>query len=377
VENTTSTLEEYSPPSSPVKTFTNLASLNRFEKAGDIISDAYKLVSIIGKGAHSTVWRADQLSTGKTVAIKQLKFEGAQFFKRTYREIKILQHFISYEGAVTIYDLVTNSTKDNFNSLFIILEYCEMDLQKFLSKNSIGLDLVKNFTYQLVCALEILHEANVIHRDLKSQNILISCTDNHYVLKLCDFGTGRAEKTRLQDLRRTTLSDVTTTYYLAPEGILNKECYSNSVDVWALGCIIAELIKRTPLLRGNGSHRDQLRLIISVCGKPPPEELMKIPDSPEKEYVLKAEVVTFTLEEMLPGVDASLLEFIKQFLVFYPEKRISAAEALKHPFLASFSKNLNQISPFAPMIEKEKFSDDNWKDLLWDELMFYKNNNEA
>jgi len=221
----------------------------------------------------------------------------------------------------------------------------------------------------------------VIHRDLKPQNVLITGIENNYFLKLCDFGTGRAETTKLQELRRTTLVDVTTAYYIAPEGILNQKCYSNSVDVWALGCIIAELMKRYPLLNGNGTAKDQLRLIIGVCGKPTQEDLTRYPDSPEKSYLLNAlnatTEVTFSLEDMLPGVDSSLLEFIRLFLVFDPEKRISAGMALKHPFLASFCKptETTVVSPFISTVELEKFSDEKWKELLWEELMFYKNNN--
>jgi len=236
--------------------------------------------------------------------------------------------------------------------------------------------MAKNFSYQLVSALKTLHEAKVIHRDLKPQNVLISCTDNNYVLKLCDFGTGRAETTKkIQDLRRTTLVDVTTAYYLAPEGILSKECYSNSVDVWALGCIIAELIKRSPLF--YGSSKDQLRLIVGICGKPTQDDLARFPDSPEKNYLQSAaEVVTFSLEDSLPGVDSSLLEFIRQFLVFHPEKRITAANAVMHPFLTSISQPKEvTIRPYTSTVELEKFTDEKWKELLWDELVLYKNNN--
>jgi len=354
----------------------DLYTLNHNEKPGDILCASYQLIRKIGIGSHATVWQANQLSTGQTVAIKQSKFnKGGQLLKRTYREIKLLQHFKSYEGTVNIYDLVTNNTKDNFNSVFIVLEYCETDLQKFLSYTALNFDLVKNFSYQLVCALKVLHEANVIHRDLKPQNILIKCIDNKYILKLCDFGTVRAELTKIKDLRRTTLVDVTTVYYLAPEGILNKECYSNSVDIWALGCILAELVKRSPLLPGNGSGKDQLRLMIGICGKPTPEDLETFPNSPEKEFLLRrTDGVMFTLEDILPGVDSSLLEFIKLFLVFLPDKRISAALALKQPFLSStFSKkNPNEISPFVS-IDK---SDEKFKELLWDEIMFYKNKND-
>jgi len=186
---------------------------------------------------------------------------------------------------------------------------------------------------------------------------------------------------KIQDLRRTTLLDVTTVYYLAPEGILNKECYSNSVDIWALGCIIAELVKRSPLLHGNGSGKDQLRLIIGICGNPKPEELEGFPPSPEKEYLLNtADFVTFSLEDMLPRVDSSFLEFIKQFLVFHPEKRISASSALEHPFLESYHcKDHNEkVSPFDSIPEgSEKFTDEKWKQVLWDEVMFYKNHNKA
>uniref|UniRef100_A0A6B2LBA5 Protein kinase domain-containing protein n=1 Tax=Arcella intermedia TaxID=1963864 RepID=A0A6B2LBA5_9EUKA len=294
----------------------------------------------------------------------------------------------------------------------MVLELCDMDLQKLLELRSLSWETIKDFSCQLVRAIALLHEANVIHRDLKPQNILIRNIENKYTLKLCDFGTGRGETYSQipQNLRRTTLCDVTTLFYCPPEGILDQHFsslfgmasprpasppevvsdYSNSVDCWALGCIVGEMVKRSPLFQGDGSGCDQLRLISGICGKPTPEETLHFPDTPAKKYLLGTPLGDApSIDELFPCPGTAPVEefenfkdFLKKLLVFDPKKRMTAREALEHPFISpthSHYPPLPSVSPFCALNKMEQggVSTDKWKGFLLTELDLYQKNRPA
>jgi len=251
---------------------------------GGVVAGTYKVIKAIGNGTHAVVWQGQNLKTGQKVALKQMTFDGeSEKVKRTYREVKLLEFFSKHENIVTPYDLVTNDSEDKFDTVFLVMELCTTDLQKLL-KSSLALSIthIKSFTFQLIRAVRALHKACVVHRDLKPQNILLSQqTNNHLQIYLCDFGTGRLVQDDPSVLRQTSLNSVTTAFYCAPEGLLSKDIYSNSVDMWAIGCIVAEMIKREPLFQGrNAKH--QLELIVDMCGKPSNAELCEFPESSKK-----------------------------------------------------------------------------------------------
>eukprot|EP01124_Arcella_intermedia_P026462 TRINITY_DN4977_c0_g1_i3.p1 TRINITY_DN4977_c0_g1~~TRINITY_DN4977_c0_g1_i3.p1 ORF type:complete len:258 (-),score=43.29 TRINITY_DN4977_c0_g1_i3:35-808(-) len=130
---------------------------------------------------------------------------------------------------------------------------------------------VQLFSYQILCGLKAIHSAGVIHRDLKPANILIN---KDLIVKICDFGTGREEN----NLRMTQLTEISTPYYRAPEGILNINYYSKSVDLWAVGCIVAELFSRKPLFPFS-SNKSLLSSIVLTLGTPSQQVLDKFPES--------------------------------------------------------------------------------------------------
>jgi len=347
-------------------------------RAGDTIASYYTLDKQIGNGSHATVWQGRNIN-GEHVALKQMSFDlESERLKRTYREIKLLQHFSKQENIVYPIDLVTNNTKDKFETVFLVMELCQTDLHKLLrSSQKITPDHVKLFSFQLLCGLRALHNANVVHRDLKPQNILITQNNNIIKVMICDLGTGRFVNDD-HVLRQTSLNCVTSAFYCAPEGILDKDFYSTSVDIWALGCIIAEMIKRTPLFECR-DPKQQLKMIVDVCGKPMPEDLQDFPDSSKKRYLLECPSMTESIEDKLPEVDAITVDFIKKLLVFHPKNRLTAVQAYAHQYLEPLNRNnadLN-LDPFDDLeSSREKLTPEEWKDLLWEEIETYHKKKE-
>lgn len=130
---------------------------------------------------------------------------------------------------------------DDFDCVFLVLEYIAYDMKKFLSKTScqIEFDHLKVITYNLLCAVNYLHSVNVMHRDIKPKNILIDCNCN---IKITGLGQARTIESKDLDSKRPKTVHVTSRWYRAPEIILGKEDYDASVDCWSLGCVLGELL---------------------------------------------------------------------------------------------------------------------------------------
>jgi len=353
--------------------------------SGEII-ESYLLERCIGTGSHAMVWQGKRSNSPERVAIKHLFFDDTEKLKRSYREIKLLQHFAGQENIVTPLDLLTDDKRESFTSIFLVMNLCKTDLHKLLrSSQFITIDHIKLFSSQLIRAVSALHEANVIHRDLKPQNILIDTTmdknnRSQLQLMLCDFGTGRFVHED-QDLRRTSLHCVTTAFYCAPEGILNKDYYSSSVDIWAVGCIIAEMILRTPFFQGK-NLKHQLQLIVDVCGKPTEEDLTLFPEGSRKRFLMEYDSTHHDsiVEKLPPDTDPKAVDLLRKLLVFNPKQRLSANEAYEHVFLEPYNRLKKDISkdPFEDLVAaRNDISIEEWKDLLWEEVMNYRRKKET
>jgi len=352
----------------------------RCTSPGDTIS-SYTLEKQIGSGSHAIVWKGRTM-LGEPVALKQMTFDmSSERLKRTYREIKLLQHFAKQDNIISPLDVVTNETKEKFETVFLVMELCQMDLHKLLkSSQKLTPEHVKLFSFQLLRGVRSLHNANVVHRDLKPQNILIKNEENILKLLICDFGTGRFVNDD-QVLRQTSLNCVTTAFYCAPEGILDKDMYSSSVDIWAIGCIIAEMVKRTPLFQGR-DLKHQLQLIVDLCGKPAPEDLDDFPDTSKKRFLSDYQVLTpDPIEDRFPPeVDKKTVDLIKKLVVFHPKKRLTAVQAYEHPFLDPLNLGCHSdlsLDPFEDLeATREKLTSEDLRDLLWEEIEMYQKKKE-
>jgi mitogen-activated protein kinase 1/3 len=153
---------------------------------------------------------------------------------------------------------------DDFTDVYIVSELMETDLYRIIySKQSLSLDHVQYFIYQVLRALKYIHSANVLHRDLKPSNLLVNSNCD---LKICDFGLARgvygSEQMRDSNKRHLLTEYVVTRWYRAPEIMLACHEYDKPVDIWSTGCILAELLARKPFFPGE-DYIDQVR--IGLC----------------------------------------------------------------------------------------------------------------
>ena len=180
-------------------------------------------------GAFGLVCSAVDRLTGQNVAVKSHEtFSDLSIGKRTYRELKLLKH-LKHENLITLDDIFISPLED----IYFVNELQGTDLHRLLNSRPLEKQFIQYFTYQIMRGLKYIHSAGVIHRDLKPSNILIN---ENCDLKICDFGLAR-----LQDPQMTGY--VSTRYYRAPEIMLTWQKYDTEVDLWSVGCILAEMIE--------------------------------------------------------------------------------------------------------------------------------------
>lgn len=210
------------------------------------------------------------------------------------------------------------------NSLYLIFEYLEYDLKKFMQRNGpLTPAQVKSFTYQLLLGIEHCHAHRIMHRDLKPQNLLI---DRKGVMKLADFGLARAYGLPI----KTYTHEVVTLWYRAPEILLGQKQYSTSVDLWSTGCIFAEMAMKKPLFAGD-SEIDEIFKIFKIHGTPTEETwpgVTKLKDFKSTFPKFKAVPVT----EYAKDMDPLAQDLLAKMIALDPAKRISARLALQHVF---------------------------------------------
>ena len=238
-------------------------------KAGNhtfTVDTKYSFNRVVGSGAYGVVISANDTVLNTRVAIKMVPkaFQDEIDAKRILREIKLLKH-LKHENIVGIVDMMPPMMRyvDDFKDVYIVSELMETDLYRIIySKQSLSLDHVQYFIYQVLRALKYIHSANVLHRDLKPSNLLVNSNCD---LKVCDFGLARgvldSDQMRDTSKQQVMLTEyVVTRWYRAPEIMLACHEYDKPVDVWSTGCILAELLARKPYFPGE-DYIDQVSLL--------------------------------------------------------------------------------------------------------------------
>ena len=284
---------------------------------------SYERHEKLGEGSYGVVFKATDTRNNSTVALKILKVETLEdgVPSTLLREISILKS-ISHINIVRLTDVCTSKLP-----IYLAFEYLDLDLRVLLNhlKKPLNPNIVKSYAFQLLAGVNFIHSHRIIHRDIKPDNILLSRKTG--ILKICDFGMARYFTVPM----RPYTKGVVTLWYKAPE-LLVSNPYDLSIDIWSVGCILFEIVTGVPLFPGDG-YMDQLMKIIQVLGTPAEEEAPGFAAKVSSELGFELPVVERVgIIEKLEAKDLALIDLIEKMLVFNPAKRISAKEALDHPY---------------------------------------------
>mmetsp|Transcript_10363 Transcript_10363/g.26550 ORF Transcript_10363/g.26550 Transcript_10363/m.26550 type:complete len:352 (-) Transcript_10363:75-1130(-) len=332
------------------------------------VKPRYSGLKFIGEGAYGMVCSALDNISGERVAIKKISpFEHQTYCQRTLREVKILRR-IQHENIIRMTDIIKCESLEDFTDVYIVQELMETDLFRLLKTQKISNDHICYFTYQILRGLKYIHSANVIHRDLKPSNILLNCNCD---LKICDFGLARVADPE-HDHAGILTEYVATRWYRAPEIMLNSKAYTQSIDAWSVGCIVAEMIGNRPIFPGK-HYLHQLNLILNVVGSPSDEDMAFIHNDKARMYVAslpQQEKIPFA--RMYPHADENALDLLDQLLTFNANKRIDVESALAHPYLAQYYDPSDEpvaAEPFSFDAELDDLPKEELKRMMFVEMM--------
>nr|XP_061803476.1 cyclin-dependent kinase 11B-like isoform X5 [Nerophis lumbriciformis] len=313
-----------SPPISPVELKKELPKyLPALQGCRSV--EEFQCLNRIEEGTYGVVYRAKDKKTDEIVALKRLKMEKEKegFPITSLREINTILK-AQHPNIVTVREIVVGS---NMDKIYIVMNYVEHDLKSLMEtmKQPFLPGEVKTLMIQLLRGVRHLHDNWILHRDLKTSNLLLS---HKGILKVGDFGLAREYGSPLKPYTPV----VVTLWYRSPELLLGAKEYSTAVDMWSVGCIFGELLTQKPLFPGK-SEIDQINKIFKDLGTPS-EKIW--PGYNELPAVKKMSFTEYHYNNLRKRFGALLsdqgFDLMNKFLTYCPSKRIVSDEALKHEY---------------------------------------------
>ncbi|KAJ3636260.1 hypothetical protein Zmor_011828 [Zophobas morio] len=306
--------------------------------------DQFNILSKVGEGSYGQVYKAEDKVAGVIVALKRIRQDRSQqgFPITALREIKILRG-LSHLNIVCLKSIATGSKHDgSLNKregvdFFLVFEYIENDLSGLLHSEEIKFNVpqIRSFMRQLLQGLEYCHSKNILHRDIKGSNILLSSKG---VLKIADFGLARYWNQNSDHTHQ-----VITLWYRPPELLLQSNQYGPGIDIWSAGCVLGEMLTAKPLFKGR-NELHQLELISRVCGTPSEENWRGVASLPLYEQMLPIKHYKRQLIETFnQHCEPAAVKLLDRLLVLDPERRPSSTEALKDLFFKETSSKNDSV----------------------------------
>lgn len=318
----------------------------------------YKNIEEVGSGTFGKVFSA--VYDGKKYAIKKYVYSNQPLHMTTIREIKALRA-LKHPNIVAIEEIVINDYH-----IWAVFPFYETDLNRMLRSKSLSGEECKDLFLQIIKGVQYMHKCMILHRDLKTANILIerqycgkfdeysrNSMDHglenecdgirkkikadgvdeevlpRYIVKICDFGMAKS-------ISKEMTPGVVTLWYRAPEILLGCDRYGEGIDIWSLGCILFEMLTTKPLFRGN-TEVEQLEEIVKYCGS---INFTTMPMAESYQLFSKYNLPSGdrNLKESFPCIEPVAMSLLDEFLVLDPQKRISLNECLEHPYFHENNK---------------------------------------
>ncbi|XP_022609934.1 mitogen-activated protein kinase 12-like [Seriola dumerili] len=330
------------------------------------VPERYRDLKQVGTGAYGTVCSAVDSRTGGKVAIKKLyrPFQSELFAKRAYRELRLLKH-MKHENVIGLLDVFTaDLSLDRFHDFYLVMPFMGTDLGKLMKLQRLSEEKIQYLVYQMLKGLKYIHSAGIIHRDLKPGNLAIN---QDCELKILDFGLARQADSEMTGY-------VVTRWYRAPEVILSWMHYTQTVDIWSVGCIMAEMLQGKPLFKGS-DHLDQLTEIMKITGTPTQEFISKLESEDAKSYIRSLpKVEKKDLQKVIFTTNPQAVSVLERMLLLDPQSRVTAAEALTLPYFTEFREPEEETEAqlYDHSLDNTDLPLDQWKRHTFTEILTFK-----
>lgn len=303
---------------------------------------SYAAERVIGNGSFGVVYQATVLETGDTVAIKKVLQDRR--FKN--RELEIMSS-LSHPCVVAMkHCFHSKGTKPDDVFLNLVMEYIPETIHRTLRNHTKAKKLVpimytKVYVFQIVRSLAYIHSIGVCHRDIKPQNLLLN--PRTHEAKLCDFGSAK-----ILVKGEPNVAYICSRYYRAPELVFEATEYTTSIDIWSLGCVMAELLLGTPLFPGD-TGIDQLIEIIKILGTPTREEIQAM--NPNHRSFKFPQIKPHPWNKVFRKAPPDAIDLVSKFLRYDPTTRITPFDCLTHTFFAELMEANARLPNGKPLPE--------------------------
>ncbi|XP_036884559.1 cyclin-dependent kinase 16-like [Sturnira hondurensis] len=294
--------------------------------------ETYVKLDKLGEGTQATIYKGKNKLTHDLVALKEIRLEKEEGLPCTaIWEMSLLKD-LKHANIVTLLDIIHME-----NSLTLVFEYLDKDLQRYLDDCGaiINMHNVKLFLFQLLRGLAYCHRKKVLHRDLNPRNLLINRRGE---LKLADFGLARTKSV----LTKTYSNEVATLWYRPPDLLLGSSHYSTHIDMWGVGCIFYEMATGQPLFPGS-TVEEQLHVIFRILGTPTEETWPGILSNADFKAHNYPRYCAEALWSHAPRLDSDGADLLTKLLQFEGRNRLSAEDAMKHPFFLSLGEQVHEL----------------------------------